>query len=97
MANGDISKLGLRGASVNARFWCSPRTQFSGAFLQRDNEEDGPALLYLMTGNDWQTTIRAVYLVQRAAGEGARATQDLETHSRSDNFLTALAISGSLA
>ena len=32
MANGDISKLGLRGASVNARFWCSARTQFAGAF-----------------------------------------------------------------
>ena len=31
MANGDISKLGLRGASVNARFWCSARTQFAGA------------------------------------------------------------------
>ncbi len=31
------------------------------------------------------------------AGEGARATLNLESHSRSDNFLTALAISGSFA
>src|ERR1700687_2607366 len=31
VANGDISKLSPRGASVNARFWCSPRTQFPRA------------------------------------------------------------------
>ena len=33
----------------------------------------------------------------KAAGQGARAIQNLGTHSRSDNFLTALAISGSFA
>ena len=49
VANGDSTTLSPRGASVNDRFWCSARTQFSRALLRSDNGEGGPALLDLST------------------------------------------------
>ena len=39
MANGDILKLGPRGAGVNARFWCNAPTPFAGLFFEVTTEK----------------------------------------------------------
>src|SRR5260370_25975399 len=40
-----MTTLGSEGTGVNDHFWCSARTQFSGALLRRDRGKRGPALL----------------------------------------------------
>ena len=83
MANGDISKLGLRGASVNARFWCSARTQFAGAFLRSENGEDGQIP---SGGRTWHPT--PLHKTQRA-GDPGRGTLSLTAVFGDDSDLHA--------
>src|SRR6266849_479807 len=53
-----MTTLGSEGTGVNDHFWCSARTQFSGALLRGDGGKRGPALLDVLAA-----AVRALHLV----------------------------------
>src|SRR5713101_1341134 len=52
-----MTTLGSEGTGVNDHFWCSARTQFSGALLRGDGGKRGPALLDVLAA-----AVRALHL-----------------------------------
>jgi hypothetical protein len=64
VANGDISKLGLRGAGVNARFWCSARrgvTRFHFFIIR-------PMYVHYYTNNNTSTVFHVKHFPKVCAG-----------------------------